>query len=225
VTQLTMNLFILLGMETLYYWLLDEPDAIHSMMRLFTDDFIGFCEYQEREGLLCDNRDAHLTSGRYGYCETPAATEDVRLGSLWLWANAEEFTSISPEMFGEFVLPYMKEVCARFGQVYYACCDRLDDRFDLIEGAFGNLRAVSVSAFSNVDIMGEKLAHKKTVFSRKPIPWYFSNQEPYWELIEEDLAHVKRAAKDCNYELIFRDVYDIFGDRTRLARWVNLARA
>jgi hypothetical protein len=39
--------------------------------------------------------------------------------------------------------------------------------------------------------------------------------------MDETLA----AARDCNLEIIYRDVYRIHGDRPRLRRWVELARS
>jgi hypothetical protein len=33
------------------------------------------------------------------------------------------------------------------------------------------------------------------------------------------------AARDCNLELCFRDIYTVAGDRPRLRRWVEMTRA
>jgi hypothetical protein len=93
-----------------------------------------------------------------------------------------------------------------------------------VEASIPHLKAVSVSAFSDVFAMGEKLAHKSIIYSRKPKPWLFAEENIDWALIETDIKDVKKAAKNCNYEFVLRDVYDIFGDRTRLAHFVDIAK-
>jgi hypothetical protein len=126
-------------------------------------------------------------------------------------------------MFEEYV-PYFARAAALFGQVYYACCEKMDDKIDIVEKYIPNLKAVSVSGFSDINVIGEKLAGKPVIFSRKPKPWFLAHKEPYWNELEKDLKETKKAAAKCNYEFIFRDLYNIFGDRTRLRKWVNMAR-
>ena len=53
-----------------------------------------------------------------------------------------------------------------FGLTYYGCCEGVHDRFELIEKAIPNLRAVSVSGWSDLFRMGELLG-KKYVYSQK----------------------------------------------------------
>ena len=60
-------------------------------------------------------------------------------------------------MFEEFFLPYIAEVTRPFGLTYYGCCEAVHDRFDRIQKAIPNLRAVSVSGWSDLFRMGELL--------------------------------------------------------------------
>jgi len=87
-----------------------------------------------------------------------------------------------------------------------------------------NLRSVSVSAWSDLDKVAGMLG-RDYVFSRKPDPVPLSGPTPHWERVEADLRRTYEAARDCNVALLFRDVYDVGGDRSRLARWVALARS
>ena len=54
-----------------------------------------------------------------------------------------------------------------------------------------------------------------------------SGAKPHWDKAEADLRRTYEAAKreDCNVELLFRDVYDVGGDRSRLRTWVEMARS
>ncbi len=124
---------------------------------------------------------------------------------------------ISPRMFAEFFLPYMAKVCRRFGLVYYGCCEPVHDRWERITAAVPNVRAVSISPWCNQAIMAEKLG-RGTVYSRKPKAWPISGENPDWDTLRQDLDETLRAARDCNLEIIFRDVYRICGDRARLRK-------
>lgn len=77
----------------------------------------------------------------------------------------------------------------------------------MIIEAMPNLRSVSVTSWSDFDIVAEMMG-SDYVFSRKP-----------------DLRRTYDAARDCIVELLFRDVYDVGGDRSRLARWVSLVKS
>ena len=65
------------------------------------------------------------------------------------------------------------------------------------------------------------------VYSRKPDPVPISGPSPHWERAEADLRRTYEATvpHGCPVEVLFRDVYDVGGDRSRLATWVSLARS
>jgi hypothetical protein len=127
-------------------------------------------------------------------------------------------------MYQEFVLPRMARLTERFGLVYYGCCEPVHDRLELIMEAMPNLRSVSVTPWADFDIMGEMLGDR-FVFSRKPDPVPISGPKPHWDRAEADLRKTRDAAPAGNVELLFRDVYDVGGDRSRLARWTELAKS
>ncbi len=131
---------------------------------------------------------------------------------------------ISPRMFAEFFLPYIAEVANRFGKVYYGCCDPVHDRWELIQAQIPHIGAVSISPWCDQRIMAEKLG-KDVVYSRKPKPWLISGDAPDWESLRKDVDETVQAARDCNLEIIYRDVYRIHEDRPRLRKWVDLVRS
>ena len=131
---------------------------------------------------------------------------------------------MSPAMYQEFFLPYIARVARQFGLVYYGCCEPVHDRLELIKDAMPNLRSVSVSAWSHFGKVAESLG-RQYVFSRKPNPAFMSGPNLDWDLVETDLRKTYAAARDCNLELLFRDIYTIDGDRPRLAKWVSMARS
>jgi hypothetical protein len=226
---LTMDLFKLVGNNNLLYWVYDKPALIRQMMELFRDDRKEHFQFIEREGLLYQNTDTWMPCpGSYGFVSDlpePAQNgQNVRLQDCWVWLDSQESAPISPKMFSELFLPYIAEVAQPFGLAYYGCCEGLHDRFPYVEKAVPNLRAVSVSGWSNQFRMAEMVG-EKYVYSRKPTPAYISGRYPDWELLEKDVRDTFTAAKDCNLEICFRDIYTVNGDRSRMARWVQMTRA
>ena len=226
---LTMDLFKLIGNNNLLYWVYDNPSLIHQMMELIRDDRQAHFRFLENEGLLYRNTDTWMPCpGSYGFVsdlpESTSEDQNVRLNECWGWVESQESAPISPKMFNEFFLPYIAEVAKPFGLAYWGCCEGLHDRFAYIEKAIPNLRAVSVSGWSNLYKMAEMLG-KKYVYSRKPTPAHISGSYPNWELCAKDVRDTLDAAKNCNLEFCFRDIYTIDGDRSRLSRWVEMTRA
>jgi hypothetical protein len=224
---LTMDLFKLIGNDNLLTWVYDNPSLIHAIMSVIRDDRKAHFRFLEKEQLLYQNTDTWMPCpGSYGFVADlhPVDGRHVRLSDCWGWLDSQESEPISPAMFSQFVLPSLAEVARGFGLVYYGCCERIDDRFPLIEKAIPNLRAVSVSGWSNLAAMGEMLG-KRFVYSRKPTPAYISGAHPDWDLLKKDMAGTLAAARDCNLEICYRDIYTIDGDRPRLAKWVEMTRA
>jgi hypothetical protein len=226
---LTMDLFKLIGNDNLLTWVYDNPELIHTIMKVIRDDRQAHFKFMEKEGLLYQNTDTWMPCpGSYGFVSDLPQPErnggDVRLKDCWCWTDSQESAPISPSMFKDFFLPYIAEVARPFGLTYYGCCEALHDRFELVEKAIPNLRAVSVSGWSNYAKMGELLGGKY-VYSRKPTPAFISGAQPNWDLLEKDVRDTLEAAKNCSLEFCFRDIYTIEGDRPRLARWVRMVKA
>lgn len=225
---LTWQVYRFIGNQGLLYWVYDAPQAIHQLMAYMLEDRLALFDYFEREGLLALNTDGQMAGPRsYGYVSDlpePDSLDQVTLKDLWGWAESQEADNISPEMYKEFVLPYLAKLSERFGLVYYGCCERVHDRLPSIMDAIPNLRSVSVSGWSDLAKTAEMLG-KKYVFSRKPTPAHISGADPNWDLLEKDMRNTYAVARDCNLEILFRDVYTTVGDRTRLRRWVEMTKS
>ena len=225
---LTWQVYRFIGNQGLLYWVYDAPEAIHRLMQYMLDDRLALFDFFEREGLLALNTDSQMAGPRsYGYVSDlpePGSRDQVTLKDLWGWAESQEADNISPAMYNEFVLPYLAKLSERFGLVYYGCCERVHDRLPAILAAIPNLRSVSVSGWSDLAKTADLLG-RNYVYSRKPTPAHISGASPNWELIERDIRNTYAAARDCNLEILFRDVYTTGGDRTRLRRWVEMTKA
>ncbi|MBM3890888.1 MAG: hypothetical protein FJ388_17395 [Verrucomicrobia bacterium] len=225
---LTWQLYRFIGNDRLLSWVYDEPEAIHRLMNYMLEDRLALFGFFEKEGLLALNTDSQMAGPRsYGYVSdlpAPESRQPVKLKDLWGWAESQEFEMISPAMYREFVLPYLAKLSERFGLVYYGCCERVDDRLEMIMDAIPNLRSVSISGWSDLAKAAEIIG-KKYVYSRKPTPANISGANPDWDRLEKDIKATYAAARDCNLEILFRDVYTTNGDRSRLKRWVEMTKA
>jgi len=227
-SALTQDLYKLIGNENLLLWVYDAPDALHRAMAVLRDDRLAFFDWLDREGLVGLNCNSTVVAaGSPGFTTglpQPDYAGRPRVRDVWTWMESQETSMLSPEMFGEFFLPYMADVAKRFGLVYYGCCEPVHDRWDLIRQAIPNIRTVSISPWCDRRLMAEKVG-QSAVLSRKPSPPPMSGERPNWDLLEQDLDETLDATRGCNLEIIFRDVYQIFGDRPRLRRWVEMVRA
>ena len=225
---LTWQLYRFIGNQGLLYWVYDAPEAIHQLMSYMLDDRIAAVrvlrarrsagpEHGQPDGRPAELRVRVRSAGT-------GLADKVTLKDLWGWAESQEFQIISPAMYQEFVLPYLAKLSERFGLVYYGCCERVDDRLEMIIDAIPNLRSVSVSGWSDLAKTAEILG-KNYVYSRKPRPAYISGPNPDWDLLEKDMRDTYAVARDCNLEILFRDVYTTNGDRSRLRRWVDMTKS
>lgn len=225
---LTWQIYRFIGNDGLLYWLYDAPEAIHALMDYMLDDRTRLFDFMEQQKLLAFNTDNQMAGPRgYGYVSElpqPDSSAPATLKNLWGWAESQETTCISPEMFKEFFLPYLAKLSSKFGLIYYGCCEPVHDRLDLIMEAIPNLRSVSVSGWADFQKIGEMLGNKY-VYSRKPTPAFLSGPNPQWDAVEADMKKTQAATKHCNVEILYRDLYTIDGDRARLRKWVEMTRS
>lgn len=224
ITEITLNLFKLVGMENIYFWLYDEPEKLKQLMDFLTEDFINFHRYLEQNSLLANNSDYSLTGGRYGYDNSAPLIDDadIKLSDSWIWCNAEETTSISTQMYEEFIFPCLKRAMQDFGKVYFGCCENIESRWELIK-SLDRLKAVSISPFSDVRQMSE-LLDGKYILSRKPQPAFLALPNPDWDAIAKETKDLAACCKNGKYEIIMRDVYRTHGNKDVLREWVNLVK-
>lgn len=221
----------LMAVEELMFALIDSPDEVKALNRFVTDDIKAFVTWQEDEGLLVLNNGNEVAgAGSYGFTdELPrrggAVTDRVGIGDLWANFNAQSAIGISPEMYGEFLFPYYRELAELFGLTYYGCCEPVDGIWDDYISRLPGLRKVSVSAWCDEAIMGERLQDRSVIYSRKPFPNFIGVGKQLDEAAyTEHIAKTLTTARGCQLELIYRDIYSLGGDQTKPGRAIRIAR-
>ena len=217
----------LIGLENLMLFMYDDPEGLHQFMGFLRDDHIAYARWLQKEGLLTlNNENDYIGSGSRGYTrhlplQDWQEGDPVRLRDTWLLSESQETVGVGPELFGEFIFPYQRDVIQEFGLCYYGCCEPVHHRWDSLQ-KLSNLRSVSVSPWCDQEFMAEVLA-RDYVFSRKPNPTLISVENFDEDAIRADLRETLQIARNCNLEIVMKDVHTLVGQPERLARWVALA--
>ena len=150
----------------------------------------------------------------------------MRSVDTWIHMNAEEACDISPDMFKELILPYQKRLAKEFGLIYYGCCEPTSKFWDGGIETIGNVRKVSISPWCDERFMGERLAGKNIIYSRKPKDYLYigSQKELDEEAFRKNIRQTIAATKGCKVEYIFRDVMTIHGNGAKVKRAVEIVR-
>jgi len=215
----------MMGVEAAYLNLLDRPEFIHKIMRRFTDATLRGVE--QINALNAYDGDANVCHCSYVY--TDELLPDVggargnQTRDSWAYGLAQLFSSVSPAVTEEFELPYVTELAKHFGAIYYGCCDRLDDRLDVVK-RIPNLRKVSCSPWSEREAFAERIGPKLTM-SAKPSPAFIAGTNADLETAAADLKRTVAAASryGVNLEIILKDISTVNYRPDRLTEWNRIA--
>jgi hypothetical protein len=214
-----------MGVENALYALVDRPEFVHRLVGRVTDGYLAMLDQLEGQGLLCGPQSLIHCTGAWTD-ELPAPGYDParpRTRDLWMFGLAQMLSTVSPEMFKEFEVAYASKICARFGLVYYGCCDPLDRKMNEVR-QLPNVRKVSMSPWTDQE-RGAAEIKRDYVFSRKPNPALLA-----WDLFEperirEDLAATVKVCRKhgCPLELILKDISTVRHEPERLFKWAEVA--
>lgn len=223
---MTMTLVNLRGLETIMFDMYDHPDELHKLMELLRDGHLYKLKFLEENGLLPDNTgNTYVGSGGFGFTkELPKPgfdPEHVRLMDMWGFAESQETTGISVQMFAEFIFPYQLPILEKFGLNCYGCCEPLEKRWEYVQ-KIPNLRRVSVSPWANAPEMAD-LLQNRYIYSHKPNPAYLAVPHMDEELIRKSIRNIINVAKDCVLEFIMKDNNTLGGNPNNAYRWVEIA--
>ena len=214
-----------MGVENALYALIDRPDFMHRLLARVTDGYLSMLDQLQQQGLLCQEQSLIHCTGAYTD-ELPAPGYDPqrpRTKDLWMFGLAQMFSTVSPAMFKEFEVDYTSRICARFGLVYYGCCDPLDGKMDEVR-MIPNVRKVSMSPWVD-EQRGAAEIGSDFVYSRKPNPAFLATVHFSPDQVRTDLL-ATRAACDkygCPLEFILKDISTVGYQPERLFEWSRIA--
>ncbi len=214
----------LFGIEELLYLLVDAPDMIHRFMSFTRDSVLA----NLKQGEAADD----WSTADSWYYKTPAYCGDfpdptpsshgVKLRDLAWFTHAQEFDSVSPEMFREFLFNYQLPILELFGRVTYGCCETLDGKLDILED-IPNLTKVVSGPRSDPAHFPAKLGGR-CVISWRPMASIIAQPAFDEEAQRRQLREGFEKLKGCHVEVHMHEPMTVQGDLSRISRWAEIAR-
>lgn len=214
-----------MSVESALLAIVDRPDYVHRLVGRMTDGYMAMFDQAEAEGLLCGPQNWVHCTGAFtdelpapGYNPTKPRTKD-----MWAMGLAQMFSTVSPKIFKEFEVDYVSRLCARFGLVYYGCCDPLDGKMNEVR-MIPNVRKVSMSPWVNEERGAAEIAGDY-VYSRKPSPAFLAHDSFDAEAVRSDLQKTREICKryGCPLEYILKDISTVRYQPQRLLKWSEVA--
>lgn len=215
----------MMSVEDIYYELIDRPEFLHALMDKLTNSALSGIKQMNDLKLFA-------VSDNYCHC-SPIYTDELlpdfisqKMGiskNAWMCGMAQLFTRVAPEITAEFEIPYISKIAEQFGSFYYGCCERLDDRLDIVQ-KIPNLRKVSCSPWSHKENFAQNL-DPKLIMSNKPSPAFLATEYFDERAIEKDLIETCEIAKSngLNVEFLLKDVSTLRRDPSKLTKWADIA--
>lgn len=207
------------GVEPIYEDLYERPEYLHKIMQKFIARAKAKMDFLEnRFHVDNDPHSLHCTPGMI------SGLKNDGLKATWYRGMAQPFSCVSPAMFKEFELDYIKPLAERCAYTYYGCCEPLDDRIELLK-TIRNLRKVGVSPWSDVEKCAEQLG-PDFVFARKPNPANVAIQTLPEQIRKETEASVKACLKyGCPAEFVLKDITTVSRKLENLTVWADTVSA
>lgn len=210
-----------MGVENCYIELMDRPEMMHAIMERMTVGYLSMIEQLNSQGLYdtCD----HICHCSQTYRRDDPDVRKGVSGEGWAFGLAQLFTSVSPKITEEFECAYMRRIFPHFKNIYYGCCDRLDDRMEYVS-ALPNVRKLSCSPWSDREAFAEKMP-SSIIMSNKPSPAFLAGDGFDEDIVRRDIRRTVDAARrnGKKLEMILKDVSTVRYDPQRLRRYSEIA--
>lgn len=214
----------LFGLEELMLALYEEPEMVHR--------FMAFCSQAIVENYKQCEDAGDWSTADYWYYNTPPhcdalpdpqpGTYGARLSDLLGFCHGQEFESVSPGMFEEFLLNYQRPILKLFGRISYGCCDTLDTKLGALS-SLSNLGKITIGPLADPSRYPECFGNR-AVLSWRPVPSLLAGERFNAELQRKRIREGFEALRGCQIELHLHDAMTMRGDPDRLHQWTRIAR-
>lgn len=227
----TQMLVHFMSMEQMFCNMFDYPELFLEVMdRIANDTLEYFRMLEDKQLILPTTGFEAVGNGTWAFTnELPKSAEAVgrplTTHDVWGFMDSQETVGISPQMFEELIFPCYQKISGQYGLLSYGCCEPVDPIWDNCLSKLTNLRKLSISAWCNEEMMGERLQGTKVMYHRKPSANYLGVDR----ILDEEAfrAHIRKsllAARGCKMEITQRDVYTIHNDVSKARRYIEIIR-
>lgn len=214
----------LFGLEELMYALYEEPEMVHRFMAFARDAIINSFKACEAAG--------DWSAADYWYYNTPPHCDALpdpqpgvygaKLKDLVGFGHAQEFESVSPAMFEEFLFNYQRPILDLFGRVSYGCCDTLETKMDVLS-QLPNLSKITAGPLADPARYPERFGNR-AVISWRPVTTLMVSDTLNEDALRRQFREGLDKLKGCHVELHMHDLMTVRGDIPRIFRWAEIAR-
>jgi len=200
--------------------LIERPDLIHATLKKLQQFGLSMMRQRQALGLLDTfEPDVHCTPPYVS--DLPPGTE---LKNIWFRAMGQMLTDVSPSMFAEFELEYLRPLMKECGLTYYGCCEALDSKIELLK-TVPNLRKLGVPCRSNLETCAEQIGGDY-VYAHKPNPAHVAGVFDE-NTVREEITRVIEACTThgCPYEFVLKDVSTVSYKYENLVKWTKTVKA
>jgi hypothetical protein len=212
-----------MGAEQTLLSLTDRSDFMHALADRMCQGYLGLLDQLEQQGLLLGPQPTVHCSGAWTDALPAQRPGPHRCAELWSFGLAQVLGSASPRMFRAFEVEHIHPIAARFGLVYYGCCEPLHGKMAEVR-RIPNVRKVSMSPWVD-ERRGAAAIGRDFVFSRKPNPAHLAMTGFSEELVRDHLRATRTACSEhgCPLEYILKDISTICYKPERLFAWARIA--
>jgi hypothetical protein len=223
--SIAMPLGFLLGIEGMFWWMMDHPEALHRLSAFLRDGTLKVQREAEEAGHITL---ADQTNQAIAYAEELEPPDPhsgpVTRGRTWGFAAAQETEGVSPAMWEEFVLQYQIPILEKHALAAYGCCEDLTRHIDRLRQVPG-LRRIAVAPAADAPRCAEQIG-SDYVASYRPSPAdtvaYGLAEPALRRLLRRDLEAFR--ANGTPVDITLKDVETIQGDADRVRTFVRLCR-
>ncbi len=203
------------GVEPILMDMYDRPEYLHEIMKKFVSAANAELDFIEKQlGVDNDYSDLHCTPA------TVSGLTGEGLKGTWYRGAAQSFGVVSPSMFEEFEIEYIRPIAERFAYTYYGCCEPLDNKIEVIK-KISNLRKIGCSPWAKVEACAEQIGGDY-VLARKPNPANVAIKTDPEVIKKETEETVKDCIKyGCPYELVLKDISTVSNRPENLIVWAQ----
>ncbi len=223
--DISTDLAKLRGLETMMWDVYDNPEFLHRVLSIMQKAILGAIDATEARGdfSLAEHQNQAMPYARE-LEEPDCRVKAVKTSRLWGYCASQEFTSVGPKQFTEFMLDYQRPILERFGLSAYGCCEDLTNKITALR-SIKNLRRIAVSPFANVRSCAEQIG-RDYVVSYRPNPSSMVSRGLDEDFVRKTMRDAFAAFRDnnCVFDITLKDVETILGKPENMVRWVQIVR-
>jgi len=211
------------GVTPLLNDLAERPEFMHKIARKITDGYIKSIGEAVKHNLLgVDYSNLHCSPAFTNDLAPVTDFDHIEPKNVWGRGVAQIFGDVSPRMHDEFDTQYQIEATKDFGLVYYGCCERLDNKINILR-QMKNLRKISITPWSDINLSAEIIGRDYEM-SVKLNPAHAGAGFDE-EAIRNEINAVVNASKrnNCAFDIVLKDISTVEKKPQNLIRWAQIA--